>query len=141
MNGHEHHGFDNELSHSAFLNSYCLFSRKITGEDEHKERAECDCKHGDPERIPRSLSGTFQKAERSRSRNSQMQRWAPSSSLFFWSVGKLIKHADISARSIENLSRFSNSVRKVSIDFCICKSRCPQSPSLVLETISLVIAP
>jgi len=39
------------------------------------------------------------------------------------------------------INRSSNSVRMVSIDSCICPGRFPQSPSLVLKAISLVIVP
>ena len=65
----------------------------------------------------------------------------PSISPSIWLAGKLTKRADLSARNVWSLNRSSNSVRKVSIDSCILQTFCPQSPSLVLKTISLVIGP
>ena len=70
-----------------------------------------------------------------------MRRWVPSISPSIWLAGRLTKRAEVSARNVSNLNLSSNSVYMVSIDSCICQSRCPQSPSLVLKAISLVIVP
>ena len=43
-----------------------------------------------------------------------MRRWAPSISLSIWSAGRLTKRDEISARSVSNLNRSSNSVYEVS---------------------------
>ena len=42
-------------------------------------------------------------------------------SLSIFSAGRLINRAEVSARSVSNLNRSSNSVRMASIDSCICQ--------------------
>jgi hypothetical protein len=69
------------------------------------------------------------------------RRWAPLISPSTLSAGILTKRPEISTRSVSTLNHSSNSVCIVSLASCICQSRYPQSPSLVLKTIALVIVP